>query len=218
MNEQILNFIKTLFDGFAIILSSIAIYISVKQTKIQRKSFTNDYERSRREKAVDILMQWHSKLDKTNSAARKFAETLSDENLQSISNGEKFEIPDTDKNRTYISVLFEKQNTNEEKNKTNSSEVKDKQNILITAAQSTEIRWKLITYLNILENVVSAWKYNIVDRNLIEAEFKYMFDHKDGALKRFREIQVDAYPCRDLFELEMKNKYTAKISKDYEKL
>lgn len=206
MKELILNFIKTLFDGFAIILSSIAIYISVKQTKIQRKSFTNDYERSRREKAVDILMQWHSKLDKTNSAARKFAETLSDENLQSISNGEKFEIPDTEKNRTYISVLFEKQNTNEEKNKTNSSEVKDKQNILITAAQSTEIRWKLITYLNILENVVSAWKYNIVDRNLIEAEFKYMFDHKDGALKRFREIQVDAYPCIDLFELEMKNK------------
>ena len=206
MKELILNFIKTLFDGFAIILSSIAIYISVKQTKIQRKSFTNDYERSRREKAVDILMQWHSKLDKTNSAARKFAETLSDENLQSISNGEKFEIPDTEKNRTYISVLFEKQNTNEEKNKTNSSEVKDKQNILITAAQSTEIRWKLITYLNILENVVSAWKYNIVDRDLIEAEFKYMFDHKDGALKRFREIQVDAYPCIDLFELEMKNK------------
>ena len=206
MKELILNFIKTLFDGFAIILSSIAIYISVKQTKIQRKSFTNDYERSRREKAVDILMQWHSKLDKTNSAARKFAETLSDENLQSISNGEKFEIPETEKNRTYISVLFEKQNTNEEKNKTNSSEVKDKQNILITAAQSTEIRWKLITYLNILENVVSAWKYNIVDRDLIEAEFKYMFDHKDGALKRFREIQVDAYPCIDLFELEMKNK------------
>lgn len=45
-----------------------------------------------------------------------------------------------------------------------------------------------------------------------------MFDHKDGALKRFREIQVDAYPCIDLFELEMKNKYTAKISKNYEKL
>lgn len=200
MNEQILNFIKTLFDGFAIILSSIAIYISVKQTKMQKKSFINDYERSRREKAVDILMQWHTNLDKTNSTARKFAETLSDENLQTISDGEQFEIPDTEKNRTYISILFKKKNTNEDKNKTNSSEVKDKQNILITAAQSTEIRWKLITYLNILENVVSAWKYNIVDRNLIEAEFKYMFDHKDGALKRFREIQVDAYPCIDLFE------------------
>lgn len=217
MKELILNFIKTLFDGFAIILSSIAIYISVKQTKIQKKSFTNDYERSRREKAVDILMQWHTNLDKTNSTARKFAETLSDENLQSISNGEQFEIPATDKNRTYISVLFEKkQSTNNEENK--SSEENNNQQIKITAAQSTEIRWKLITYLNILENVVSAWKYNIVDRDLIETEFKYMFDHKDGALKRFREIQVDAYPCIDLFELEMKNKYTAKISKNYEKL
>lgn len=214
----VLDFIKTIVDCFAIILSSFAIYISVRQTKIQKKSFTNDYERSRREKAVDILMQWHTNLDKTNSTARKFAETLSDENLQAISDGEEFEIPDTAKNRAYISILFEKQNTNINKDKNENSEEINKQTILITAAQSTEIRWKLISYLNILENVVAAWKYNIVDRDLIEAEFKYMFDHKDAVIKRFREIQVDAYPCIDLFELEMKNKYTAKISKDYEKL
>lgn len=76
----------------------------------------------------------------------------------------------------------------------------------------------MISYLNALENVVAAWKYNIVDRNLIEAEFKYMFDHKGGALKKFREIMIDAYPCIDLFELEMKSKYTAKISANFERL
>lgn len=29
---------------------------------------------------------------------------------------------------------------------------------------------------------------------------------------------IDAYPCIDLFELEMKNKYTAKITEDFKKL
>lgn len=45
-----------------------------------------------------------------------------------------------------------------------------------------------------------------------------MFDHKGGALKKFREMMIDAYPCIDLFELEMKSKYTAKISENFERL
>lgn len=49
---------------------------------------------------------------------------------------------------------------------------KKEENIHVSAQQATEIRWQLISYLNVLKNVVAAWKYNIVYRKLIEAEFK----------------------------------------------
>lgn len=137
-------------------------------------------------------------------------ESLTEDNLLSIWHCESFTMPATNTNKKYFEVLFA--------NKKEKVSDNGKSEIYVTAQQATEIRWQAISYLNALENVVASWKYNIVDRELIEAEFKYMFDHKGGALKKFREIMVDAYPCIDLFELEMQDKYKAKISKDYEKL
>lgn len=201
-----MGILKFIFDILATIFSSIAVFIYAWQLIIQKKALKEDHERSRREKGVDILNHWFSTLDKNNSTARKLAESLSEENLLSIYHCEEFEIPATPKNKQYFSALFEENNK------------KYKGSIHISAQQSSEIRWQLISYLNALENVVAAWKYNIVDRKLVEAEFKYMFDHKGGALKKFREIMIDAYPCIDLFELEMKNKYTAKITEDFKKL
>lgn len=204
--------VKLIFDVLATILSSAAIFIYMLQLLLQRKSIKDDHERSRREKGVDILHNWFSTLDKNNSTARKLAENLSEENLLSIYHCEGFTLPYSEKNAQYCIVLFGKDNSDLDKSITN------KEDISISSQQATEIRWQLISYLNDLENVVVAWKYNIVDRNLIEAEFKYMFDHKGGALKKFREIMVDAYPCIDLFELKMKDKYTAKICEDFKEL
>lgn len=198
--------IKFMADILATILSSIAVFIYALQLIVQKKSLKEDHERSRREKGVDILNHWFSTLDKNNSTARKLAENLSEDNLLAIWHCEEFEMLYTSKNLQYFTVLF------------GGLKNKKKENIHVSAQQATEIRWQLISYLNALENVVAAWKYNIVDRRLIEAEFKYMFDHKGGALKKFREIMIDAYPCIDLFELELKNKYTAKITEDFKKL
>lgn len=208
MNKQ--DWIKLIFDILATLLSSIAILIYVIQTRLQKKSINNDFERSRREKAIESLRHWFSKLDKTNSTARKLMESLTEDNLLSIWHCESFSMAATPTNKKYFEVLFNYEKGNPPDN--------EKSEIFVSAQQATEIRWQAISYLNALENVVAAWKYNIVDRDLIEAEFKYMFDHKGGALKKFREIMVDAYPCIDLFELEMQDKYKAKISKDYEKL
>ena len=200
-----LSDIQIISNIVASVISVIALVFCIIQIHLQRKSMKKDYERSRREKGIEILQHWFSNLDKNNSTARKLAEGLSEEILLSIWHCESCIIPATKINRKYLDVLFPEKDIK-------------KSGIRIDAHQATEIRWQLISYLNVLENVVAAWKYNIVDRDLIEAEFKYMFDHKGGALKKFRELLVDAYPCIDLFELEMKNKYTAKISENYEKL
>ena len=201
-----MEIIKFIVDILATIFSSIAVFIYASQLIVQKKSVKEDHERSRREKGVDILNHWFSTLDKNNSTARKLAENISEDNLLAIWHCEAFEMLYTPKNLQYFVVLF-----GEFENKKN-------ENIHVSAQQATEIRWQLISYLNALENVVAAWKYNIVDRKLIEAEFKYMFDHQGGALKKFREIMIDAYPCFDLFELEMKNKYTAKITEEFKQL
>lgn len=150
------------------ILASIAVFIYALQFIVQKKSLKEDHERSRREKGVDILNHWFSTLDKNNSTARKLAENLSEDNLLAIWHCEEFEMLYTSKKIAIFHCFIWR------------VEKQKKENIHVSAQQATEIRWQLISYLNALENVVAAWKYNIVDRRLIEAEFKYMFDHKGG--------------------------------------
>ena len=210
------------------ILALMAIYgvfAAIKQIKVLVKQTQDDHERSRREKAVDLLFLWTSNLDEYSSRTRKFAENLSEENLKSIYNEESFSFLKKYKEK-YESCFpknlqneylgNEKGNENNEKSSVKTDEEKE---IQVDTRGSAYIRWQLIKYLNLLESILSAWAYKIADKDLIEDQFSYLFktEGSSKALKKFREIAggISSYPSIELFEREMQKKEEKKLKEKY---
>lgn len=191
--------------AIASLISSVSVILIIIQIYISKKQKSDEYEIKRREKAVDIIMYWHEHLDERNCLSRKFAETLDKKTLKNIIDKKDFMIDDDSSNREYIKSIF---NIDDEK----INSLKKDNHIYIDSSFSTKLRWQLIEYLNLLEGVVSAWKYKVVDEELIEAEFKYMFEDENTALKNVRELFTNDYPCIDEFDEAMKKKVNPKIS------
>ena len=144
-------------------------------------------------------MYWHEHLDEKNSLSRKFAETLSKDDLKHITKKEELFLDETEQNKEYLKSIFNIDDSTVSKLKKNN-------HLCLSSSYSTKLRWQLIEYLNLLEGVLSAWYYKVADEKLIEAEFKYMFEDENSALKDVRELFKNDYPCIDKFEEKMKEK------------
>lgn len=60
----------------------------------------------------------------------------------------------------------------------------------------TELRWHVITYLNMLETVMVSWDLGVVDKEMIEEQF--LFIKKGQALSQFRQ-SAGGYPTIEKF-------------------
>lgn len=217
--NTVLEFITSIATAILAIVAVYTAQVAIKQIKILVKQTKDDHERSRREKAVDLLFLWTKNLDEYSSRARKFAENLSEENLKSIYSGEGFSFPKKYKEQ-YESCFSEgSQKGKERDEKTPTKTVEEKDVIDVDAKNSAYIRWRLIKYLNLLESILSAWAYKIADEDLIENQFSYLFETEGSskALKKFREIAggVNSYPSIELFEREMQKRKEEKLKEKY---
>ena len=155
----------------------------------------NFYEIKRREKAIDLLKDWNYNLDSKNSLSRALAEQLNKEQLRKLLKSKEFSIIDNEQ-KNLLKNIFNRRYKGTDK---------------VDSKISAILRWELIKYLNKLENICAAWYYHVADRDLIEAEFKYMFEQDNTALKIVREICTDSFPCIDLFEEAMRDKLKLKM-------
>jgi hypothetical protein len=140
-------------------------------------SFRGDHERSRREKAIELISQWALNMNKRGSAARKLVETLDREKSKLLFNQEPLEI-----GKKHIGLL--RAALEAKVNKIEGDEITLDEN------QSSELRWQVVTYLNNLESVLSAWRHNIVDREIITEQFRYLVSKTEGhyILEEFRVV------------------------------
>ena len=164
-----------------LIIVAIQVFLIWRQMKA-------DHERSRREKAVDLLLKWTEKLDENSSIAKKIGEKLNEEQARKIYNYEKVKLSKDYKN--LINKIFKKVQ-------------EEGEFVILNERQSGKLRWLLISYLNLLESILAAWQYNIVDRDLIEHEFSYLFSPEEGytVLKNFRIVcgGEKTYPAIEIF-------------------
>lgn len=193
MTLQEVAHLATIFGSIAVIGISIQIYISHRQIKA-------DHERSRREKSVDILMEWSKNLKKEGSLARKIIECLNEEQCRDVFNQQELKI--NKKHENLLIQLFGKENLEDLEQATDV--------ISLSEAQTTELRWHAISYLNCLEFTLVAWQYAVVDKQIIEAQFSYLFRPADGheALKYFRKAAggENSYPAIEIFTAHISQK------------
>lgn len=140
-------------------------------------SFRGDHERSRREKAIELISQWALNMNKRGSAARKLVETLDQEKSKLLYNQEPLKI-----DKKHIGLLRAALEANVDE--PNGGE------ITLDETQSSELRWQVVTFLNNLESVLSAWRHNVADKEIITEQFRYLVSTTDGhyILKEFRVV------------------------------
>ena len=185
----------------ATILASTAIIGVAAQFFLFFKELEADHERSRREKTVDILLEWDQRLKKEGALARKIVETFSAEQCREIH--AQLPITVNAKLEPLLVQLFD----------TTFSPTNNQ--ITLNEAYSSELRWHVITYLNALESVLVAWQYSVVDRGIIEHQFSYLFKPSDGheGLKHFRVAAGggDSYPAIEIFASHIKEERRKKL-------
>jgi len=173
--------LATIIGALAVAAASVQVFFGYKQ-------FKADHERSRREKTVELLTQFFSKQEKKDPIARRIIESLNVEQCRDILAQQQVTI--STKSKVLVDQLFD--------------DIKEENNsITLTESQSVELRWLAVNYLNSLEILLIAWQYTIVDRNIIETQFNYLFKPSEGheILKEFRTAAggEDTFPAIEIF-------------------
>jgi len=88
--------------SIATIIGSMAVVGIAFQVCISHRQLKADHERSRREKSVDILMEWSRNLKKEGSLARKIIECLNEEQCRDVFNQQELKI-----NRKHEALLVQ---------------------------------------------------------------------------------------------------------------
>jgi hypothetical protein len=87
--------------------------------------------------------------------------------------------------------------------------------IEVSEAAVSFVRWQAIKYLNLLESVLSAWRHNVADREMIEEQFAYLSNPQKGynAMAKLREVMGGHnFPAIDTFINEVRRKSLSPLS------
>jgi hypothetical protein len=164
------------------------------------RSYKDEHERSRRENAVKLISDWTKSLDQKSSIARKLIETFTQEQCKSLDKQDSIEVDV--KYIEEIKACFSIKNINTELSITGN-------NVRLSNEQTVYLRWLAITYLNSIESIFLAWLHHVADREIIESEFQYLIDDREGhsLLHTLRTaMNIDAYPGINEFAREIRKK------------
>ncbi len=160
------------------VVSLCVIFFLYIQNQLLLKQYKEDHERSRREKAVEMIIKWTELLRKETSSTRKLIESLDSNQASNLFNEKIINISRDLKMLVHSSLgdeIFFKE--------TGSM-------IEINEKGVSKLRWLAVQYLNSLESIMIAWRHNIADRTIIYEQFKYLFDPEIGSnvMASFRRV------------------------------
>lgn len=176
--------------AIANVVIALGVIVAVFQFLMSKKQLQKDHERSRRERAVELIQTWTTQINQKATLARKLIECLDESQVKAIYNQESVKLDKKHLNLVHGCLIENGIQENEEL-------------ITLQEKQSSEIRWLVVSYLNSLESVLSAWHYGIADEEIIETEFSYLVSPTKGyfILEKFRRASggVDSYPAIQAF-------------------
>lgn len=170
-------------------ISAIANTITAAAVALAYRQFCGDHERSRRQLSVQLLEGWVRNLSQHSTAARKLVDKFSEDQAKRLYAQEPFEVEAKD-----IPLLDAALKDTLDAGETN---------YRLTVEQSSSLRWEVISYLNALEVILSAWNNNIADREMLEEQFRDLVSPEKDVylLKNFRKAAGGAstFPCMEEF-------------------
>ncbi|MGJ8680242.1 hypothetical protein, partial [Paraglaciecola sp.] len=175
-------------------ISAIASSLAVIGIFLLWKQLKADHERSRREKAIELILMWANNLNENATSARKFVEELSAEQCRMLFNQEPFFI--NEKYQPLFESCFKSAVTQLEIDKREGK-------IFLTESEISHVRWLTVTYLNSIEGVLSAWRHNVADKDIISEQLRFLISPEKGHYL-LRDLRIAAggaksYPSIEAF-------------------
>ena len=210
----------------------IAMIISLISILIMFRQFKGEHEKGRREKAIELLLRWNDSITADTNRIKEFCEQLSDEQCRKLARYETFEI--SAKKHAELKQLLSDDNVNkcheedqaeEKKTSANKESVTgitvNKNKEKLTSLEIKQLRYQVVRYLNLLEIIMTAWKDNVADNEMIENEFSFLLSETEGKtlLENMRKaLGNECYPSISIFCANMKQKQQKKLTAKKEKI
>jgi len=168
--------------------SVIALFVATIGALFLYEQIRSDHDRSRRQAAIDLIMEWSRSFYCQNLGIRKFVESLSKQQCEALSQGLAFDADD--KYLHIVTGLLKEEFPGIREN------IKKVDGIIhFDREQSWHLRACVIRYLNTLESVLSSYHYGVADKVIIEKYFDYLLDETNGyaGLSIFRGVPSRTY-------------------------
>ena len=170
--------------------------------------FKADHERSRREKAVEIMIKFMESVAQLSPGSRfivPLLEEFDERQCNSIWNLEPFNV-DIKYNPNLI-ICLETHIKEPILEETNGKTSLNRQQVAV-------LRSHAITYLNLLEVIFASWRHNVADREMIKDEFSNIISpQKDRFPLDGIRIASGIYPSISEFTTYLKHEYSKATGK-----
>lgn len=169
---------------------------TAQQVKLLSDEVKSDHERSRRENAIDLIFKWTEHMQRESTSARKFVESLDSHQALKLYKVEPLTLSLNPIIKGHVATCLAQSRLEPEIDEASNQ-------LKLSEAAVSVIRWQAIKYLNTLESVLTAWRHNVADREMITEQFVYIFNPQKGsnAMASFREVLggKDSFPSIALF-------------------
>lgn len=159
-----------------------------------------EYDCRRREQTVQLAGRWSDNLQPNINRIKRVCEKLSSDQCRKICNEEEFRVS----SEIYLEIVRALQP------KENQQNINGDEECVVTEEMSSRMRSELIYYLNQLETVLISWQHHIADDKIIEAQFSFLMDDKEGKtiLENFRRAcgSEKTYPAIEMYSQHLKKK------------
>jgi hypothetical protein len=152
-----------------------------------------DHDRKAKELAVNLLITWEQSLHFNTRQVSRLVHRFTEDQCRKLHNIQEFYIDN------YLEELATLCFSGDLLPLT-----KNDKGICISGKLLMHLRFATVSYLNLIESILTAWHQDIVDRTVIEDQFAFLCDSGENALETFRKITGDYYPSTTTFLLRLK--------------
>jgi len=180
--------------ALGIVFIAIQTSIAAKQLAEFKKQIAADHQRSRINKAIDVLNEWTKSLDKAHPSARTLVNGFTIEQCEKLKEKTPFDLP-VDKRSLLENVLHGHTNGNPLS--------EDDKSVTLNEDHLSHIYFLCMTHLNSLEIALQSWMKGVADKGIIEEEMCYLIkpEKEHYILENFRKVigGKDIYPAIHAF-------------------
>ena len=192
------------------IVQTLAAVFALGSVWIMRKQMKKEYDCRRREQTVQLVGRWSENLHPNINRIKRVAEKLSSDQCRKIYNEEEFHA-----SKEIYREIVKALGLKKKKQKT-----KKKNNCNVTEEMSSMMHYELVFYLNQLETVLISWQHHIADDEIIEAQFSFLLDDREGKtiLENFRRAcgSEKTYPAIEMFSQHLKKEREKSLNRKEE--
>ena len=215
LNIEGMNSVLIKYDGIIEAINILLLAASLLSIIILFKQIKAEHEKSRREKAIELLLAWTNGVTRETNAAKKIVEKFDSSQCRKLYLEEEFKV-DCKLYDEIIEVINQRPEKFDKCKECNGEADKECDRMIrLNRRQIKRLRWHIVSYLNLLESVLVSWQYSVAEREIIEQQFAFMVSPKEGknVLEGFRIAagSEESYPAIEIFCNHMESERKKKL-------